>query len=54
MQAERPLKTPVTLAQLKADPAFAELPLIRQSRLSVMSISAEHWAAICRLGGLEP
>ncbi|MCC6716428.1 MAG: EVE domain-containing protein [Acetobacteraceae bacterium] len=53
MKALRPLKTPVTLAQLKADPAFADLPLIRQSRLSVMPISAEHWAAICALGGVE-
>lgn len=53
MKALRPLKTPVTLAQLKADPAFAELPLIRQSRLSVMPISPEHWAAICKLGGVK-
>ena len=52
-KARHPLKTPVTLAQLKADPAFAELPLIRQSRLSVMPISPEHWAAICKLGGVK-
>ena len=54
MKALRPLKTPVTLAQLKADPAFAELALIRQSRLSVMPISPEHWAAICAMGGVKP
>ncbi len=54
MKALRPFKTPVTLAQLKADPAYAELPLIRQSRLSVMPISPEHWAAICTLGGVKP
>jgi predicted RNA-binding protein with PUA-like domain len=54
MKAVRPLKTPVTLAQLKADPAFAELALIRQSRLSVMPITPEHWAAICALGGVKP
>jgi predicted RNA-binding protein with PUA-like domain len=54
MKAVRPLKTPVTLAQLKADPEFADLPLIRQSRLSVMPIVPEHWAAICRLGGVKP
>jgi predicted RNA-binding protein with PUA-like domain len=53
MKALHPLKTPVTLAQLKADPAYAELPLIRQSRLSVMPISDEHWAAICKLGGIK-
>ncbi len=54
MKAHRPFKTPVTLAQLKANPDFADLPLIRQSRLSVMPISAEHWAAICKLGGIKP
>lgn len=53
MKAVKPLKTPVTLAQLKADPAFAELALIRQSRLSVMPITEEHWAAICKLGGVK-
>jgi len=53
MKAVKPLKTPVTLAQLKADPAFAELALIRQSRLSVMPITDEHWAAICALGGVK-
>ena len=53
MKAVKPLKTPVTLAQLKADPAFAELALIRQSRLSVMAITEEFWAAICALGGVK-
>ena len=54
MKAVRPLKTPVTLAALKADPRFAEVALIRQSRLSVMAISDEHWALICDLGGVKP
>ena len=54
MRALHPVKHPVTLAQLKADPAFAEFPLIRQSRLSVMPVSPEHWAAITALGGVEP
>ena len=53
MKAVKPLKTPVTLAQLKADPAFADLALIRQSRLSVMPITDEYWAAICALGGVK-
>jgi len=54
MKARHPVKTPVTLAQLKADPAFAEFPLIRQSRLSVMPVSSEHWVAICHLAGIKP
>jgi predicted RNA-binding protein with PUA-like domain len=51
MKAVGPLPTPVTLAAIKADPRFAELALVRQSRLSVMPVSAEHWKALCALGG---
>ncbi len=51
MKARRPLKTPVTLAALKADPQFADLALIRMSRLSVMPITDAYWQIICQLGG---
>ncbi len=54
MKAVAPVKIPVTLAQLKANPEFAEFPLIRQSRLSVMPVSEEHWVAICTLAGIKP
>lgn len=40
------LKTPVTLAAIKADPAFADFPLVRISRLSVMPVTGREWAAI--------
>ena len=53
MRALGAMPRPVTLAQMKADPALAELPLIRQSRLSVSPVSDLHWAHICRLGGWE-
>ncbi len=51
MKALRPMKRPVTLAQIKADPALAELALLRLSRLSVAPVSPEHWAYLCKLGG---
>ncbi len=54
MKALRPFKTPVTLAQMKADPALEDLALIRQSRLSVCPITAEQWHHICALGGVKP
>ncbi len=41
-----PVASPVTLAAMKADPRFAELALIRQSRLSVVPVSDAHWAMI--------
>jgi len=51
MKALRPMKRPVTLAELKADPAFADLALVRMSRLSVAPVSEAHWKRICELGG---
>ena len=52
MRALRPVPRPVTLAAIKADPALDGLALIRQSRLSVCPVSAEHWRHICALGGV--
>jgi predicted RNA-binding protein with PUA-like domain len=48
----KPLKTPVTLAALKADKRFADLALVRSSRLSVGPVSDGHWKDICKLGGV--
>jgi predicted RNA-binding protein with PUA-like domain len=42
----KPVKRFVTLAEMKAEPALAELALIRQSRLSVVPVSDSHWAQI--------
>jgi predicted RNA-binding protein with PUA-like domain len=53
MKAVAPMPYPVTLAALKADPRFADLALIRQSRLSVMPVSESHWRLICGLGGIK-
>ncbi len=36
LKAGRPLPRPVTLAEIKAVPALAQIGLVRQSRLSVM------------------
>ncbi|MDI3308581.1 MAG: EVE domain-containing protein [Acetobacteraceae bacterium] len=46
-----PMPKPVTLAAIKAEPALADLALVRQSRLSVMPVSGAHWAMLCRMGG---
>lgn len=45
----RKLKAPVTLAQIKGNRVLESLPLIRQSRLSVMPITAKHFEAILAL-----
>jgi predicted RNA-binding protein with PUA-like domain len=54
ISAVKPFKTPVTLADIKADDRFEDLALVRQSRLSVVPISDEHWAALCEMGGVKP
>ena len=53
MRAVGPMPRPVTLAEMKADPALDGFALIRLSRLSVVPVSAAHWRHICRLGGWQ-
>jgi len=43
---DKKLTRPVTLAEIKADKAFASFPLVRMSRLSVMPVSDAEWAKI--------
>jgi predicted RNA-binding protein with PUA-like domain len=43
------LGRPVTLAEIKADPAFAELGLVRMSRLSVIPVPPEQWKRLLGL-----
>ena len=46
-----PLPRPVTLAAIKVQPALADMPLVRQGRLSVSPVSDEAWAAIVAMAG---
>jgi predicted RNA-binding protein with PUA-like domain len=53
VKAVAPMPHPVGLAAIKADPALADLALVRLSRLSVGPVSPEHWAYLCAMGGLR-
>lgn len=53
-KALQPLKSAVTLADVKGDERLKHLLLVRNSRLSVMPIDAESWMIICTMGGIEP
>ena len=53
IKAVEPLPTPVTLAQVKADPKLKEMVLARQPRLSVQPVTADEWKTVCRMGGLK-
>ena len=48
-----PLANPVSLGQIKDDPALNHLALVRQSRLSVLPVDAAAWKRICTLGGVD-
>jgi predicted RNA-binding protein with PUA-like domain len=45
----RELERPVTLAEIKAEPALAKMELIRQSRLSVAPVRDEEWKLILEM-----
>jgi predicted RNA-binding protein with PUA-like domain len=48
---EKPLRHPVPLAAVKADPAFASLGLVRHSRLSVVPVPPDQWKRLLAAGG---
>ncbi|MDO8793198.1 MAG: EVE domain-containing protein [Vicinamibacterales bacterium] len=51
--ADRKLARPVTLAEIKADGAFATFPLVRMSRLSVMPVTDAEWTRIEKMSRLD-
>jgi predicted RNA-binding protein with PUA-like domain len=53
VKAIGPMKAPVTLAAIKADPRFADFKLVRQSRLSVVPVDDAQWALILKMSGTK-
>ncbi len=49
-KAVQPMTQPVSLADIKAEPKLEDIALIKQSRLSVMPITAAQWKTICKMG----
>lgn len=47
----KPLPRPVALADIKSRPQFKNIALVRQSRLSVMPLSAKDFQSIIRMAG---
>lgn len=52
IKAITPLKRPVGLAEIKADPRLAEMVLVKNMRLSVQPVREDEWHLICTLGGV--
>ena len=53
VKADKAVKTPVTLAQVKGEPKLQNMELVRYSRLSVQKVSDAEWATICKLAGVK-
>jgi predicted RNA-binding protein with PUA-like domain len=50
-KAKAALARPVTLAEVKKDKAFADMPLVRIGRLSVMPVASALYQKLLKLGG---
>ncbi len=48
-----PVKNPVTLAAIKAEPKLKNLALVRQGRLSVSPVGEEEWQVIAKMAGVN-
>jgi len=53
VKAVQPLKNPVTLAAVKAEPALAHMALVTSMRLSVQPVTAAEWKIICGMGAVK-
>ena len=53
VKAVTPLKTPVALGAIKAEPKLKSMALAREPRLSVQPVTAEEWKQVCRMGGVK-
>ena len=51
LKAKGILARPVTLAEIKKDRAFADMPLVRIGRLSVMPVAPALYQKLLKLGG---
>lgn len=52
IKALHPVKTPVSLDMVKADPRLSEMALVKTSRLSVQPVGDVEWGIICELAGI--
>jgi predicted RNA-binding protein with PUA-like domain len=50
--ADKPMKKPVTLETIKVEARLAEMDLVKYSRLSVQSVTADAWKLVCKMGGI--
>jgi predicted RNA-binding protein with PUA-like domain len=54
IKAVKPLKRAISLDECKITPGLEKMVLVNNTRLSVQPVSAEEWAIICQMGGVDP
>lgn len=54
IKAVKPVKTPVTLDMIKADPRLSAMPLVKSPRLSVQPVTEDEWRIVCDMAGVAP
>jgi predicted RNA-binding protein with PUA-like domain len=52
VKAVEPLRKPVTLNAIKAEPKLKAMVLVNNTRLSVQPVTADEWKLVRKLGGL--
>ena len=53
VKAMFPVKNPVTLADIKAEPQLSDLALVKQARLSVVPVGKKEWQILCKMAGIS-
>jgi predicted RNA-binding protein with PUA-like domain len=54
IRAVRDFVLPVSLKDIKANPALAQMSLVTSMRLSVQPVTDAEWIEVCRMGGTKP
>ena len=53
VKAIEPVKKPVTLAEVKAEPRLKDMVLVHQPRLSVQPVTEPEWKIVCTMAGMK-
>ncbi len=53
IRAVRDLPSPVSLADIKANPKLAEMVLVNNTRLSVQPVRQDEWLEVCCMAGID-
>lgn len=53
IKAVCPVKTPVTLDAIKAQPGLEDMVLVKNSRLSVQPVTDAEWNIVCEMAGVD-